>query len=395
MYTKQFIEKIKSCGIVKYASQYTQLEKSGYVYQGRCPHPDHNDSDPSFRVFIDQKTGSESWACMGCHCGKKDNKENFGSDNIAFVRWMSCNKKSTHVLNFVEAVKILAEFYCIPIEEDKYEYLYIKNMNNAIHWHNNLMMPDNREAFMYLINRGIDYISMKKWLIGYDGDRITFPIFDRFNNVIGFSNRMFGPISTESKQKYKNSPSSPIFDKSSIFYGIQNFNNNRKHILIVEGQIDVILAHKYGIDIAVAPMTSHLSDNHIGLLKKMGKTPILCFDNDPAGAKGLIKTVDILRSNNISPIKFLPLPEGMDMADAANYFKDGLQEYMVDKKKLYSQHEIGVLLDKIDSRINEILLEYMPSIRNTLKSINDDNEQHLIKNFVVNRLRLWKDDAII
>ena len=123
MYTKQFIEKIKSCGIVKYASQYTQLEKSGYVYQGRCPHPDHNDSDPSFRVFIDQKTGSESWACMGCHCGKKDNKENFGSDNIAFVRWMSCNKKSTHVLNFVEAVKILAEFYCIPIEEDKYEFI--------------------------------------------------------------------------------------------------------------------------------------------------------------------------------------------------------------------------------------------------------------------------------
>ena len=257
------------------------------------------------------------------------------------------------------------------------------------------MMPDNREAFMYLINRGIDYISMKKWLIGYDGDRITFPIFDRFNNVIGFSNRMFGPISTESKQKYKNSPSSPIFDKSSIFYGIQNFNNNRKHILIVEGQIDVILAHKYGIDIAVAPMTSHLSDNHIGLLKKMGKIPILCFDNDPAGAKGLIKTVDILRSNNISPIKFLPLPEGMDMADAANYFKDGLQKYMVDKTKLYSQHEIGVLLDRVDSRINEILLEYMPSIRNTLKSINDDNEQHLIKNFVVNRLRLWKDDAII
>ena len=68
---------------------------------------------------------------------------------------------------------------------------------------------------------------------------------------------------------------------------------------------------------------------------------------------------------------------------------------MIDKTKLYSQYEIGVLLDRVDSRINEILLEYMPSIRNTLNSISDNDEQHLIKNFVVNRLRLWKEGVII
>ena len=85
----------------------------------------------------------------------------------------------------------------------------------------------------------------------------------------------------------------------------------------------------------------------------------------------------------------------MDMADTANYFKDKLQKYMIYKTKLYSQYEIGVLLDRVDSRINEILLEYMPSIRNTLNSISDNDEQHLIKNFVVNRLRLWKEGVII
>ena len=104
-FSKEFIKKIRDCGISQYASQFTKLEKRGNIFIGRCPHPDHNDSDPSFRIFIDEN--GENFSCMGCgYYGKKDNDRQYhGNDNISFVRWMSDNRNSNHVLTFNEAVR--------------------------------------------------------------------------------------------------------------------------------------------------------------------------------------------------------------------------------------------------------------------------------------------------
>lgn len=398
-FSKEFIKKIKDCGIHKYASQFTNLIKTGNLYSGRCPHPDHDDSTPSFKVFTSNDKGEtyENFACMGCgYFGKKEtDRTYYGNDNIAFVRWMSDHKNSTKILSFVEAVTELAKFYNIPLEYDKYSAVYDENKKIAYKSHMNLIQNNEVAVLVYLQNRGIELSDIVKWGIGYDGNRITFPIKDNSSNIIGFSDRAFSKISIESGQKYKNSHNSEVFTKSKVLYGIQYFNNNRKHILLTEGQIDTILAHKYGVDFAVAPMTCHLSNYHIEYIKKIDKIPILCFDNDKAGLEGMADSVKRLREAGVKVIKYLPLPTGMDLADVANLQKDNLINYLNENVCLYSQYEISKLLDRFDSGVNELLISMTPSINNLINEIVNPTERQIMKNFVSKRLHLWKDDDIL
>ena len=64
---ESFIKELKEkTDLVKFVKQYTDLKLVGKgIWQGRCPHPDHNDRTPSFTVW--EKTNS--WACYGCHSG--------------------------------------------------------------------------------------------------------------------------------------------------------------------------------------------------------------------------------------------------------------------------------------------------------------------------------------
>lgn len=49
----------------EYAGRLTSLRRSGTVFVGRCPLPDHEDVTPSFTVWPD----SNSWWCFGCSRG--------------------------------------------------------------------------------------------------------------------------------------------------------------------------------------------------------------------------------------------------------------------------------------------------------------------------------------
>jgi DNA primase len=69
-FTREFIKLLKDkTDLKELVSEYTELQKAGpYLYMAHCPHPSHNDSDASFRLYADVQT----WSCFGCHCDKKD-----------------------------------------------------------------------------------------------------------------------------------------------------------------------------------------------------------------------------------------------------------------------------------------------------------------------------------
>jgi len=70
--------------------------------------------------------------------------------------------------------------------------------------------------------------------------RITFPIYDTMNNVVGFSARVLDP---NDKPKYLNSAEHKAFEKSKLLYGLNRAKNDIKEhnaLFIVEGQMDVI-----------------------------------------------------------------------------------------------------------------------------------------------------------
>ena len=91
-YQRDFIDKVKeSTDLLELISEYTELKKEGrYIWRGRCPHPDHNDSTYSFTV----NTKTNSWCCYGCHSDKKGVNNNYGSDCIAFIQWINEGKLS-------------------------------------------------------------------------------------------------------------------------------------------------------------------------------------------------------------------------------------------------------------------------------------------------------------
>ena len=90
-------------------------------------------------------------------------------------------------------------------------------------------------------------------------NRITFPINERSNRIVGFGSRS---IDANNKIKYLNSPESAIFHKSDLLFGLEKtvkhaIQNNR--YIVVEGYLDVISMHKIGYKETVGVLGTAIS----------------------------------------------------------------------------------------------------------------------------------------
>lgn len=152
--------------------------------------------------------------------------------------------------------------------------------------------------------------------------RITFPIYDIMNNVVGFSARIINP---QDKPKYLNSSEHKAFEKSKLLYGLNIVKQHIKQhngIIVVEGQMDVIALHRLGMPIGVATCGTALTAEHIKLIKRYTENVYLLFDNDGAGQDATIRALNIAYQNNIFP-KTIQLPEGFKDADDLANTEDG------------------------------------------------------------------------
>ena len=362
MFSRDFIDNIKTkVSMLELARGYTNLREAGHrIWQGRCPHPKHQDLNASFVVWEE----SNSWCCMGCHQGQKD-KSNFGSDCIAFSQWIE-NK------TFQEAVRYLADYLGINIEEEKdFESIYKHNKILASSYNKNI-----GPAISYLFNRGISQEDINKWLIGFDGARIIFPLFDRYNNILGFSKRQF---LNPNHPKYWNSPNSPVFQKKNYLYGLNHIDNNFKELRITEGVTDVILANKYGVKNITCSLGC--SFNHIDIIKKLKMTPVFIFDGDEAGQKAIKKAINSLSSEGIHS-KVVILPLNKDMADISNQYKDKTEDFIVKNTMTYSYYLVKDIMQQYNSKLCEFKLEILPEIKNILSGVDNKEEAAILKSFI-------------
>ena len=127
-------------------------------------------------------------------------------------------------------------------------------------------------------------------------NRLLFPIRDHKGAVVGFGGRALGDGQTP---KYLNSPQSAVFDKSQILYGLDlarpNIQRNGQ-VVIVEGYMDVVVAHQAGQTNVVGTIGTALTDHHAELLKRIAKKVILCLDPDTAGDMAALKGSEVLQS---------------------------------------------------------------------------------------------------
>jgi DNA primase len=154
--------------------------------------------------------------------------------------------------------------------------------------------------------------------------RVMFPIMDSSGRVIAFSGRI---LEDDGKSaKYLNSPDTPLFNKSTVLYGLDKAKHairEKDYSILVEGQMDLVLSHQAGIKNTVAVSGTALADetvsrdgviNNLGVVRRLSSNIILAFDSDSAGRKAAMRSAQIALSLGMD-VKIADLPEGKDPAD--------------------------------------------------------------------------------
>lgn len=393
----EIIEKVKdSSDIVEIISEYLPLKKSGSNYLGLCPF--HNEKTPSLSV----SETKQFFHCFGCGTG---------GDSIAFIM-----KKEN--LEFIDAIKILADKYGIELEEEKVDNKYMEEKDRAY--------EINREAARFFFrnlgrnNKAIDYLKRRQispkvarqfglgfaldsWdslyhylidksykaeeiekiglIAAKSGDngyydrfrnRIIFPIIDTRSRVIGFGGR----VMDHNMPKYLNSKDSIVFNKGNYLYGLNlvSKHSNRERILLVEGYMDVIALFSKGINYSVASLGTSLTERQAKLLKRYGKEVYICYDSDAAGTRATLRAIDVLLKEGVEP-RIIMLPNGMDPDDYIN--KVGLLEFekLFVKSYNYIDYKIDITKNKYDLNNLEDKIKFTIEVARIIKSLKSPVEQ--------------------
>lgn len=152
-------------------------------------------------------------------------------------------------------------------------------------------------------------------------DRITFPIHDPRNRLVGFGGRA---LSKEARAKYLNSPETPIFHKGSLLYrypearkAASDPKQDIRGLIVTEGYLDAIALARAGLEHGVAPLGTAVTEEQIQLLWRAGGEPVMCLDGDSAGRAAAFKAADralpLLQPGKT--MRFAFMPDGKDPDD--------------------------------------------------------------------------------
>ena len=147
-------------------------------------------------------------------------------------------------------------------------------------------------------------------------DRVMLPVLDRQKRVIGFGGRLLDPEAKD--RKYVNSPESPLFHKKESLYGLHaalDAIRRSGSAILVEGNFDVLALHQAGIEEAVAPMGTALTEEQVGSVGKLAKAVVVVFDGDSAGQRAAQKAIPLFVDAGILGGRVARLPAGIDPDD--------------------------------------------------------------------------------
>jgi DNA primase len=150
--------------------------------------------------------------------------------------------------------------------------------------------------------------------------RLMFPICDEQGRVIGFSGRVLS--GDEKTAKYVNSPETPIFTKSRVFFGLDKSKRailDAGFAIVCEGQLDLIACFMAGMQNIVAPQGTAFTEQHARIIKRYVDEVVLCFDSDEAGQNAAVRSLDHLLASGLAVrVAVVPAPHDPDSFIKAN-----------------------------------------------------------------------------
>ncbi|HEY4499878.1 MAG TPA: DNA primase [Candidatus Paceibacterota bacterium] len=303
--------------IVDFLKQYLKVTPAGKNFKALCPF--HKEKTPSFMI----STERQAWHCFGC---------SKGGDIIKFLM-------EYENLEFYDALKVLAEKAGVDIRVSgnrdfkNHDTLYV--LLDAAKNFFKQELEKSPEIKEYALNRGLKPETIQEFEVGFApagsdslqrhllklGARVTdlekvglvlktdrgtywdrfrnrlmFPIYNHFGKVVGFTGRVLPGQENTAMGKYVNSPETPIFQKSKLLYGFHKTKNAIREtgtVVLVEGQMDFLMAWQDGITNVVATSGTALTKDHLIVLRRLTENLVVSFDGDDAGIAAAERAVDL------------------------------------------------------------------------------------------------------
>jgi DNA primase len=336
-------ELIARADIVEVIGSRVQLKKAGREYKACCPF--HNEKSASFWVSPEK----QFYHCFGCGAHGTVLRFLMEHDHMAFPE--AVEELATRL-----GLEVPHEGTNAPGTRRLDEPLY-EVMGRVARFYEEALARDER-ARQYVARRGLDRETVERFGIGYapnswsevlrrfggsdesrrtladlgliverdraqvrEGeryydrfrDRIMFPIRDGRGRVIAFGGR----ILDQGEPKYLNSPETVLFHKGRELYGLyetRRARSNLKRLLVVEGYMDAVRLHQYGINYAVATLGTATTPEHFKRIFRLVNEVIFAFDGDRAGRAAAWRALQhaLPEARQGREVRFLFLPEGHD-----------------------------------------------------------------------------------
>lgn len=374
-------------------SPYVNLKRAGRNLNGLCPF--HNEKTPSFTVYPD----TASFYCFGCGAG---------GDAFTFVRRMEN-------LDYIEAVKRLADRAGVTIPEGNYDDSYLKlkakiyeiNQEAARFFHQYLFTPSGKWALDYLTGRGLTVKTIRHFGLGcapnewdallkhlkakgfylsdmvqanvitegnkgyYDRfrNRVMFPIIELSGKVVGFSGRRHPD--EDRGGKYINTSDTPVYKKSKTLFGF-NFAKGHcsKQLLVVEGNMDVVSLHQAGFENTIGTLGTAFTDEQARMIGRYTSEVVLSFDSDAAGQKAAGRAIEVLSGSGLK-VRVISVPDGKDPDEFIK--KNGKEKFqaVLDGAVNEIEYKLFQAAQGIDITSNDGKSRYLGLAAQALSQISD------------------------
>lgn len=413
------VEQIKErLSVDEVVGKYIKLERAGANLKARCPF--HNEKTPSF--FVSPARGS--FYCFGC--GAKGDIFSFveqfeGIDfkgalrvlaNMAGVVLKEENPKERSERDSLFALMNDAALFYernLPASSEAKEYLRVRGLTEATikEWRIGFALPDWRTLYEHLRRKGVSEDLMRKAGLIKEpsraGDspydtfrgRIMFPLFDPSGRVVAFSGRILPRLDDGKTAKYLNSPDTALWSKTRTLYGYDRAKlaiRMKDYSILVEGQMDLLMAHQAGYKNTVATSGTALTPEHLANLRRLSGNLLMAFDADKAGLSATERGYRLALRQGFA-VKVAKLPEGSDPADLILTDAEGWKAALKGSKFIVDAYIERLESEKLGAR--EAAKRFKEKILPLLASIQSPAEQsRLISAHKLSILTGIREDAL-
>lgn len=376
---------------------YVSLKKQSRDYICLCPF--HSEKTPSCHVHPSEGF----FHCFGCGAG---------GDVITFIM-------KAENLQYIEAVKLLAERAGMPMPEDarnndfsRQKARILEINRTAARYFNKVLRKDpaGEKGRRYFQMRQLDPKTIIKYGLGYapdswhslsehlksEGftedemvaanlcgigrnggiydqfrDRVMFPIIDLRGNVIAFGGR----IIDGSGPKYLNSSDTPVFKKSRNLFSL-NFakNSDEKRLILAEGYMDVISINQAGFENVVATLGTALTPDQARLMSQYAEEVIISYDSDGAGQNATHKAINLLSEAGVRT-KIIRMEGAKDPDEYIKKFGSLRFKQLLDNSDGAINFELAKCRNDIDMTTDQGRVEYLKKCADVLSSITSPIER--------------------